>query len=361
MNDPNEPRSIAHHVMTPITPARIARQWSAIADDPPRRRLPRWLVPATSAAAVAVMAAILIVTLGRRAQPLAKGAVIERGIDQAISLPDGSRVVLGDMSRVRLVTSREDDVRIELERGDIELAVTHVKGRRFVVAAGSFDVVIVGTELRVVLADSGGVSVSVSRGRVEVKRRDRDEPARSIAEGETWSSAPQTTTDVRHPTDAPAASNPAAAMAPSSAGAPSAIAAPSALPFATQVASAGSKELLEMAQEARMHGRPRDAAVALDALRRRYRGDQRAGLAAFELGRLRMDSFGDLAGALEALDDALSRGGGAFYREDAEARRVAIFDAMGGGAQCVGARDQFLASYPHGVHTSAVAKRCGGR
>ena len=361
MNDPNEPRDVSRYVLTPMTPARVARQWSVIAADPPRRRLPRWLVPAVSASAVVVMAAILLVALGRRAQPLAEGAVIERGIDQAISLPDGSRVVVGDMSRVRLVTSREDDVRLALERGEIELAVTHVKGRRFVVAAGSFDVVIVGTELRVVLSESGGVLVSVSRGRVEVRRRDRDEPVRSVAEGETWSSAPETTTDARDPIAAPGTSAPAAATLSSTAIAPSAVVAPSALPFAAQMASAGPKELLEMAQEARMHGRPRDAALALDALRRRYHGDQRAGLAAFELGRLRMDSFGDLAGALEALDDALSRGGGAFYREDAEARRVAIFDSMGGGARCVGARDRFLASYPHGVHASAVAKRCGGR
>lgn len=116
-----------------------------------------------------------------------------------------------------------------------------------------------------------------------------------------------------------------------------------------------------MAKDARVHGRARDSAVALDALRKRYRGDPRAGLAAFDLGRLRMDSFGDPRGALEAFNDAIAIAPGAPFREDAEARRVALLDAMGGGAACVAARDAYLARYPAGAHAGVVAKRCGGR
>lgn len=365
MND-TEHRSVARYVQTPLTPARIAGQWSVIAADTPRRRLPQWLVPAVSAVAVLVMTILLVLNVGRAPAPLtlAEGALLESGAVHAITLSDGSRVRLGEASRVRLVTSRADDVRIALEKGDTELDVTHVAGRRFTVTAGRFDVVIVGTSLRVVLAEAGVVTVSVTHGRVEVKNRDGSEPPRSISEGESWSSgstAPSPTAVQDDPAAVPSAAtttSPSAEATSSAATAPTASA--SAPTWGSRIAGAGARELLEMAQDARVHGRARDAALALDSLRRRYRGDGRAGLAAFELARLRMDSFGDARGALEALEDAIALGGAAPYREDAEARRVAILDAMHAGG-CAAARDAYLARYPHGARATSVAKRCGGK
>jgi hypothetical protein len=137
---------------------------------------------------------------------------------------------------------------------------------------------------------------------------------------------------------------------------------PSTVPTTERTAAAaptapGPRELLETANAARLAGHPRDAAQAFDALRSRYRGDPRAGLAAFELGRLRLDSLGDPAGAVEAFADAMALSPGAGFREDAEARRVEALDRMHDG-RCRAARQTYLARYPSGLHAAAVGARC---
>jgi transmembrane sensor len=368
MTSPSLPRKRSQYLIAELTPARIARQWSAIDAAPIRKPWPRWIVPSFSAAAVIVMAVLLVLRVGSPAPAsVAEGALLESGARHAITLADGSRVTLDDGSRVRLATSRADAVALVVESGGVELDVVHRSGRSFVVSAGKFDVRIVGTKLHVVLASDGRVVVSVSEGKVEVRSRESSEPPRFVGAGESWSSAPAPapSSTTASADDAPLAPSPASPGAPSSTtastpdGATTANAAPPS--FAAQVAAAGPKELLDLAKDARVHGRARDSAIALDALRRRYRGDARAGLAAFELGRLRMDSFGDPRGALEAFDDAIALSPGGSFREDAEARRVALFDAMGGGAACVAARDAYLARYPSGAHAGVVTKRCGGR
>jgi transmembrane sensor len=120
----------------------------------------------------------------------------------------------------------------------------------------------------------------------------------------------------------------------------------------------GPRELLARATDARSKGKPRDAAVALDTLRKRYRSDARAGLAAFELGRVRMDALADPAGAAEAFADAIALAPSAPFREDAEARRVEALDALPDRSRCEHARDAYLTRYPSGLHTKQIALRC---
>jgi transmembrane sensor len=106
-----------------------------------------------------------------------------------------------------------------------------------------------------------------------------------------------------------------------------------------------------------MAGHPRAAAAAFDTLRRRFRTDPRAALAAFELGRLRLDSLGDAPGALEALNDAIGLSPRGPLREDAEARRVEALSAQRS-PDCGAARDAFLGRYPRSAHVDLVAGRC---
>jgi hypothetical protein len=131
--------------------------------------------------------------------------------------------------------------------------------------------------------------------------------------------------------------------------------------FPREVAAADARRLLELADVARMSGHPREAALALDRLRLSFRGDARAGLAAFELGRLRMDTFGDKKGALAAFDDAVSLSKSGSVREDAEARRVQVLEALGDWARCRSLRDAYLSRFPDGVHASAMRTRCAPR
>jgi hypothetical protein len=126
------------------------------------------------------------------------------------------------------------------------------------------------------------------------------------------------------------------------------------------VTAAGPKELFELADSANLAGHPQDAALAYDALRRRYRSDSRAGIAAFQLGRLRQDKLGDPGGAEEALRDAMTLATDPSMREDAESRRVAALESLGDVAGCKKARDDYLSRQPTGLHAKVVAKRCGG-
>jgi hypothetical protein len=118
---------------------------------------------------------------------------------------------------------------------------------------------------------------------------------------------------------------------------------------------------LEQADAARQSGDARKAAGALDQLRRHYRSDPRAGLAALQLGRLRLDSLHDAAGALEALRDATTLSASPSVQEDALARQAQALETLGNTAGCQRVRDQYLSRYPSGIHSASIARRCGGK
>ena len=120
----------------------------------------------------------------------------------------------------------------------------------------------------------------------------------------------------------------------------------------------GPKGLLEAAQRAQREGRLREAAADYDRLRRDYRGDARAALAAFELGRIRLGPLADPRGATRAFQDAIALAPGAPFREDADAHLVEAYDALGDAKHCASARAAYLARYPNGLHAAAVSGRC---
>jgi TolA-binding protein len=122
-----------------------------------------------------------------------------------------------------------------------------------------------------------------------------------------------------------------------------------------------ARELFDDAQRARADGRSDDAARAFDRLRRTFPRDPRSALAAFELGRLRLDVLGDARGAEEALRDAIALGPSSPFREDAEARRVEALWRMGDSSACASARAAYLARWPNGTYRRAVEVGCGAR
>jgi FecR-like protein len=340
---------LAKYVESPaVTEARLARQWGAIEPsvEATSRRTAVARSPRIAWGVAGALALVLAVGLVARpwrwggapaAAPAAfEGATLESAERESLALTDGSTVWLEPGTRTHVAELRADAVELDVERGGIELDVVHKDGRRFGVRAGRYEVVIVGTRLRVGV-EGGRVSVAVERGKVEVRGGEGD--VRVIGAGERWESAGE----------APAQ---AQAQAQGQGQGQAQEQAPPAQPSA--------RELLEEANEARTHGQTRQAATALDTLRRRFRGDARAALAAFELGRLRLDSLHDPAGAVEAFDDAIALAPGAPFREDAEARRVDALDAMSS-SRCAAARDAYLARFPQGVHAATIARRCGGK
>jgi transmembrane sensor len=357
-------RRLASFVEPDVDDKRIDRTWAAVSSRP-LRAWPSWrgaVVPGVVFAAAA--AVLLLVVRARTPASALAGLVIESGVGQTVTLSEGSRATLRDGARLRWDRIQTDRVEATVERGQVAFDVHHNDARAFVVHAAGVDVFDRGTRFMVDVEGSA-VSVSVEEGRIEIARAGA-QPV-SLTGGEAWKSGP--TAAIETPvgasasstvTGAPAApptiatevSNPAPEARTSLSAEPPAKTAP------PESHAITAQELLQKADEARLAGHPKEAAASFDILRRRFRNDPRAGLAAFELSRLRLDSLGDPAGAAEALADAIALAPTAPFREDADARLVEAFDRMHDVPRCTSARRAYLTRYPNGLHASAVAARC---
>ncbi len=393
-----EVRGLARFIEREVDEARLERQWSAIAARAGGRRL-SW-VWARYAAIAAVALVVGLVARGRlAASPPSSwdGAKLATGAAPVTVEVEGAAIRLGAESRLSVAEIGADRVTLALEHGEVALDVPHVAGRSWLVRAGRFDVRVVGTRFVVRRTPRPGhedaVSVEVERGVVEVSSNGgAPDAVHTLTAGESWSASGPIAVDApaaHEPADmaTPPSATPAAAETPSeiatAAPPPAAPPPPAAAPgwedlarakkykeayaalgaagFAEALDRSGPEKLFRIAEVARAAGHLRDAERAFDTLRRRHRGDARAGLAAFELGRLRLDSLGNPAGAAEALGDAIALSPGAAFREDAEARRVHALHALGNTAACGKARDAYLSRYPSGAHAAIVRTLCSTR
>jgi tetratricopeptide (TPR) repeat protein len=346
-------KALERYILQNVDETRRARQFERIATQLGRGPS-RWRRFALPVVAVS-LAALLALVIARRpsAQPEALPANIALLEGGSATLADGSQIMLDPSARVLLAVVTESAIRLELERGRLDVEASHDPGRSFVVAAAGYEVHVVGTRFRVERSGEHGIAVSVERGRVQVRQRGRTEPLHELTQGQTWSSTVRT--------EQPgSARNPESAPEREPAPPPSPLASASAQKSAANVPSA--RQLFERAQAARAAGRLDEARAAFSALRRQHPTDPRASIAAFELARIELDAKGDPKQAALALDEAIDKApAGAPYREDAEARRVEAVEASGDQAKCVALRSAYLARYPRGVHRAQVANRCKKR
>jgi hypothetical protein len=393
-------KELGRHVQPSVDDARLDRQWAGVAELSKRRSV-SWQPVALALAALTTCLVVGFLLFERaqvRVDALEGASIDTSGAStQRLTLADGSQVDVAAASHITLANARPDRVHIVLTRGSMALDVTHKPERSFIVSVGGFDVIVRGTRFRVVLGEgaANSLTVAVDEGRVEARRRDSTEPGRFIGAGESWTTAssvtppaasvaiasePVTGTSAPEPSADPSETADVTSMAPApGASAPrvgkepardafsellahkkykEAFATLGPGDFKRTVQESSARRLLELADAARLAGRAREAAEALDKLRRTYRSDARAGLAALELGRLRMDALGNAAGALEAFEDAVALAPGGAVREDAEARRVQALDALGRTSECVRARDAYLAAFPSGTHAASIRGRC---
>lgn len=382
MTDEQKPLSRFFH--TPLTPGRMDDQWEAIAARlPSARRADAGRRTATWGVLIAATAALLLVA-GRSfwsaSHGAIDGAVLETSATehQTLVLHDGSHLTLEPLTRMRLVKVSGAGIRLEVERGAVDAQVTKVAGRPFTVVAGAVEVTVVGTKFRVALdADDAEAHVRVEEGRVQITRTDGAPAPSFLSAGETWSTLTPVRSEASAISSLPSARpvSPAASAGERKPRAPRTVLSPRfhellragryaeaygevSPRFAELVPAANAGDLFAMAEAARLSGHPSDAARAFDALRVRHREDARAGLAALELGRLRLNELRDPRGAAEAFSDSVQLQPEGFFREDAEARRVQALDEAGEDAECKEAREKYLAAYPSGLHVAAVTRRC---
>lgn len=350
--------SAARYVPVDASDARLARLWGGVSERLEQRGKParRWVWLTAGAVALAAAGAFAFVSSERGPSPWEGAAFETEHAPLTVALADGSTMRLDSSSRVEVSGSAERGVHLSLKRGRIECKVTHRRAPSFVVMADGVEVRVVGTRFSVESVregDASRVEVRVDEGAVEVRSSGRPGEVQRVEAGRTWSQVTRTDPVAKaapEPEAAPVA--PSAEIAPPSAPAPEE---PSAKPGAET-----ARALLEEANEHRRAGRVADATRAYETLLARHPHDGRAGLAAFELGRLRMDRLGDFAGAIQALERSMTLAPGSGFREDAMARLVTAYARSGNAARCARARDAYLKRYPQGVHRNTVAKQCGG-
>jgi tetratricopeptide (TPR) repeat protein len=359
----------SRYVQPDASDARINRLWQNVSErleSGPARGF-RWL--AGGVALAGAVAAAVLFWQGARAPSSTHGehaalanAKLETLSDAlAVTLNDGSAVKLSSYSALSVRESAATAVALSLTRGEVACDVVHRDGRKFSVLAGDVEVRVVGTQFSV-KTSSGAlprVEVSVLRGVVEVLSGRRPGIVARVAAGQSWIQNAGMLVDG---TSAPVASSPPAQTPATQPSSPTKAESPVTAPQGAATAAVpGARELFEKAGESRRAGDAAAAAHAYEELLRLHPSDGRASLAAFELGRLRMDRLGDPAGAITALERAVALNIGPSFREDALARLVSVYASQGNFAACGRARDRYLSSYPAGVHASAVTTRCGAR
>ena len=347
-----------------VAPPPPDRAWHSLAKRLDERRRVRGVRKLVAVPALLALAGAAVLALHWQQRPAAQmmmagGQAIESaGVELRLTLPDGIEVELGPTSRISVETVTPEELHVTLWRGTGRFRVEHRGGRQLSVDVDSMSVVVVGTRFEVARvdgADGTRMEVVVERGVVEVRKRDGSTEPRRLHAGERFSSL----------LSSPAANRAGgAAVADPEARASSERAAVGAETGArvrrVAVASAGrgtaggARQLLERAQQQWRSGNLGEAADLYQEVLRRHPRDPRVGLAALELGRLRMDHVGDLEGALVSFRRAVRQAGGAAVHEDALARLVEASARLGYTAECAQARDKYLRRYPEGIHAAAV-------
>jgi transmembrane sensor len=142
------------------------------------------------AAAAAVVA--LVVT-PRLTQPAFTDYSTGRGETREVALADGSRLTLGGATTLRVhLGARQRDV--TLVDGEASFDVAHLEDRPFVVAVGTREVQVLGTEFNI-LSHAGRLAVSVRRGLVAVSGG--QEGTVKLARGQQLAQAPGAVAKVR--------------------------------------------------------------------------------------------------------------------------------------------------------------------
>jgi TolA-binding protein len=362
------------YVQVDTSAARMARLWTSVSHQlgskPLYRRRPVFAMVAAAGLSLGAAAGYGWVTWWGPGAALLSSAVLQTATDQlTVELGKGISLRLAAHSRVQLLSGDDDRVSLRLEQGTITCELTAHGKRRFAVLVADLEVRDTGTRFTVTHDSSNAnVEVTVERGSVEIVGTAGHGRTTSISAGEHW------VRQGRAQGATGAASSPLASNIGISPGALAPISASSSDAVSTAsnareeqaprnvapdpVEPPTAQALLEQASTARRAGNPALAGRSLQTLIARYPNDTRVGLAALELGRLRMGPLADTPGAVRALQTALAHAPSAGFREDALAHLIEAHAALGDTAQCRTLCQRYLTEYPAGVHRVLVERKC---
>ena len=369
------PNRLSARVEPALSASRIDAQWVRIAERLPAPKKNHLRTLSWAGVALAVCASLVVVytRMPEETASVWAGSVVAS--DDApvnFTLAEGTHIELDPRSQVQLLQSSSSSVQLALGGGSARFDVAKKRSRRFSVRSGPVEVLVTGTQFRVTRAASPKgerVSVAVEEGTVEV-HRDGQELV-SLHAGEHWSTfveraAPVVHADVSAAQPDEAADEPALDEVddsdtfeePGEDVRTTRREAHRSKKPAQQEQPSEAETLFDRANVARRAGLLREAADLFDQLVQSHSRDRHAALAAFELGRMRMDSFGDMKGAVSALERALSLDGRRAFAEDALARLTLAYEALGDVKACNKSRERYLARYPEGVHAQYLLGRC---
>jgi TolA-binding protein len=316
------------------------------------------------AAAGAAVAAGLVLLFVLRSMSLPVASRTDGALGSALeparaTLSDGSVVDIDRGGSIRVLRDEPERTRVEVLAGRAEFEVQKRPGRLFVAAVRGVEVRVIGTHFSTELDVSrppGVVRVRVQRGVVEVAAPDGGRVARLNAGDflEVSLTRATATREAAEPSELPGL----ASATPPVASAIRGEAQPAPLSSAPVV---DASKLFETASAARRAGNALAAANAYAALLKQFPNDERTGVAALELGRLRMDSLRDYPAAAAAFRRAFAAAPSEGIREDALARLVEVLDRMRDQASCLAEQKRYQARYPTGIHAASVRSRCAQR
>ncbi|HEY8924494.1 MAG TPA: FecR domain-containing protein, partial [Polyangia bacterium] len=338
------------------------------ANRPARRRLgPLGGLVGAGAALAAV--AVAVVTW-RRGDALPT-AVVAHGEGLAWSLADGSGLRLSPGARFTTLSSTSSSFAALLESGRGEFDVKPAGARRWRIDCG-LAVVEVADARFACAREAAHLDLEVTRGEAWVRGATEPGRVRHLGAGQTL----RFETVRMAPEVAPASFRvaapeppPAEASAPVKEARPvaatpdeawrelarrgrhrEAYAVLGARGVRAEVRALGVSDLLALADVARLSGHPSDAVAPLERVLQRFPGDAQAPLAAFELGRLQLDTLGRVAPGILALEKALSLGVPAALREDVEARLADAYLRAGDARRAQTLAEAYVRAHPAGRH-----------
>ncbi len=300
-----------------------------------------------------------------------------------VDFGSGALVTVAAGAHLDVLERSDRKVTLALRRGLSRFDIRPGGTRSFRVECAGVTVEVVGTRFSVQRTEEA-VRVEVQRGRVLVRGANVPDQVQALDAGQSvvialTASLPTDTGDTRPRVNAPASHASASAVSRASA-----------TPFASAHTASDSeggawrraatqqnwqgawqtlgaagvvreaaradnvRDLLALADVARLSGHPGDALVPLRQILSRHPDDPRTALAAFTLGRVLLDALGQPVQAAAAFERALALTLPAALAEDAAARLVQAHARAGALTQAKAAADAYRHRYPTGRRTADV-------